>query len=73
MLGAGVVSASDMMIEATTTKLEQLLGRQDLSVIEVRYLITVDLSGEMAPERDLPPPPLVSTYIRRRLRRRIDP
>ena len=27
MLGAGVVSASDMAIEATTTTLEQLLGR----------------------------------------------
>ncbi|KAL7530638.1 hypothetical protein ACHAXR_005663 [Thalassiosira sp. AJA248-18] len=62
LLGAGVVSANDMTIEATTTKLAYLLGRQDLSISEVRDLMTVDLRGEMTPETDLPPPPLASTY-----------
>jgi len=62
LLGAGVVSASDMTIEATTTKLAYLLGRQDLSNSEVRDLMTVDFRGEMTPESDLPPPPLASTY-----------
>ena len=62
LLGAGVVSASDMTIEATTTKLAYLLGRQDLSISEVRDLMTVDLRGEMTPESDIPPPQLASTY-----------
>ncbi|KAL7530678.1 hypothetical protein ACHAWF_003469 [Thalassiosira exigua] len=62
LMGAGVVSASDMTIEATTTKLAYLLGRQDLSVDKVRDLMAVDLRGEMTPESDLPPPPLASTY-----------
>ncbi|KAL3787261.1 hypothetical protein HJC23_004135 [Cyclotella cryptica] len=62
LLGAGVVSASDMTIEATTTKLAYLLGRQDLTISEVRDLMTVDLRGEMTPEKELPPPPLASTY-----------
>ncbi|KAL7502827.1 hypothetical protein ACHAXN_000726 [Cyclotella atomus] len=61
LLGAGVVSASDMTIEATTTKLAYLLG-QDLSIDEVRELMSVDLRGEMTPESELPPPPLASTY-----------
>lgn len=62
LIGAGVVSASDMTIEATTTKLAYLLGRQDLSIDEVRDLMTVDLRGEMTSENELPPPPLASTY-----------
>jgi L-asparaginase len=62
LIGAGVVSASDMTIEATTTKLAYLLGRQDLSIDEVRDLMTVDLRGEMTPESEMPPPPLASTY-----------
>ena len=62
LVGAGVISASDMTIEATTTKLAYLLGRQDLSIEEVRDLMTVDLRGEMTPESELPPPPLASTY-----------
>ena len=51
-----------MTIEATTTKLAYLLGRLDLSIDEVRDLMTVDLRGEMTPEADLPPPPLASAY-----------
>jgi L-asparaginase len=62
LIKAGVVSASDMTIEATTTKLAYLLGRQDLSIDEVRDLMTVDLRGEITPEDELPPPPLASTY-----------
>lgn len=62
LIGAGVVSASDMTIEATTTKLAYLLGRQDLSIDEVRDLMTVDLRGELTPESEMPPPPLASTY-----------
>jgi L-asparaginase len=62
LLGAGVVSASDMTIEAVTAKLSYLLGRQDLSISEVRDLMTVDLRGEMTPESEIPPPPLASTY-----------
>lgn len=64
LLGAGVVSACDMTVEATTTKLAYLLGRGDLSINEVRDLMTVDLRGEITPECDLPPPPLASTYQR---------
>ena len=74
LLGAGVVSASDMTIEACTTKLGYLLGRQDLSIDEVRELMTVDLRGEMTPESELPPPPLASTYqkaIAKRNRNRV--
>lgn len=59
---AGVVSASDMTLEAATTKLAYLLGRQDLSIDEVRSLMCVDLRGEMTPENQMPPPPLASTY-----------
>lgn len=62
LLGAGVVSASDMTLEAVTAKLAYLLGRQDLSISEVRDLMTVDLRGEMTPESEIPPPPLASTY-----------
>jgi L-asparaginase len=59
---AGVVSASDMTLEAVTTKLAYLLGRQDLSIDEVRHLMGIDLRGEMTPEDELPPPPLASSY-----------
>lgn len=59
---AGVVSASDMTLEATTTKLAYLLGRDDLTIDELRSLIGVDLRGEMTPEDQLSPPPLASTY-----------
>lgn len=59
---AGVVSAGDMTLEATTTKLAYLLGRQDLTIDEVRDLMTVNLRGELTPENAMPPPPLASTY-----------
>ena len=51
-----------MTLEATTTKLAYLLGHEDLSIAEVRDLMSVDLRGEMMPEGELPPPPLASTY-----------
>jgi len=44
LLGAGVVSTSDMTIEATTTKLVYLLRRRDLSTDEMR-----DLMAQTAP------------------------
>ena len=62
LIDAGVISAGDMTLEATTTKLAYLLGHEDLSITEVRDLMSVDLRGEMTPEGELPPPPLASTY-----------
>lgn len=59
---AGVVSARDMTVEATTAKLAYLLGRQDLSVNDIRNLIEVDLRGEITPEDRLSPPPLAGMY-----------
>ena len=62
LIDAGVISAGDMTLEATTTKLAYLLGHEDLSITEVRDLMSVDLRGEMTPEGELPPPFLASTY-----------
>jgi len=59
---AGVVSAGDMTLEATTAKLAYLLGRQDLTIDEVRDLMGVDLRGELTPEDEMPPPPLATAY-----------
>ena len=59
---AGVVSAGDMTLEATATKLAYLLGRQDLTIHEIRELMAVDLRGELTPEDEMPPPPLASTF-----------
>ena len=59
---AGVVSAGDMTLEATATKLGYLLGRQDLTLHEIRELMAVDLRGELTPENEMPPPPLASTF-----------
>lgn len=59
---AGVVSAGDMTLEATATKLAYLLGRQDLTIHEIRELMGVDLRGELTPEDEMPPPPLASTF-----------
>jgi hypothetical protein len=56
------VSAGDMTVEATATKLAYLLGRQDLTLDEIRQLMTVDLRGELTPEDERPPPPLASTF-----------
>jgi hypothetical protein len=58
----GVISAGDMTLEATIAKLAYLLGRQDLTIAEVRDLMGVDLRGELTPEDRMPPPPLASTY-----------
>lgn len=62
LIEAGAVSAGDMTLEATTAKLAYLLGRQDLSVDEIRHLMTVDLRGELTPAEQMSPPPLASTY-----------
>lgn len=59
---AGVVSANDMTLEATASKLGYLLGRQDLTADEIRSLMVVDMRGELTPEDQMPPPPLASTY-----------
>ena len=59
---AGVVSAGDMTLEATATKLGYLLGRQDLTIHEIRELMGVDLRGELTPEDQMPPPPLASAF-----------
>ena len=59
---AGVVSAGDMTLEATSTKLAYLLGRQDLTIQEIRELMAVDLRGELTPEDQRPPPPLATTF-----------
>mmetsp|Transcript_30660 Transcript_30660/g.65157 ORF Transcript_30660/g.65157 Transcript_30660/m.65157 type:complete len:190 (-) Transcript_30660:93-662(-) len=73
LLGAGMVSASDVTIKATTIKLAYFVRRRDLRIDEVRDLMAVDLRGEMTPESELPPPPLGRwrARIRRRSRRRI--
>lgn len=44
---AGVVSANDMTVEATNCKLAYLLGRGDLSVEEIRHIMSIDLRGEV--------------------------
>lgn len=59
---AGVISAGDMTLEATTAKLAYLLGRQDLTMDEVKDLMGVDLRGELTPQEKIPPPPLASAY-----------
>ena len=46
---AGVVSASDMTVEAIATKSAYLFGRGDLSLEEVARFMTVPLRGEMTP------------------------
>jgi len=62
LIQAGVVSANDMTVEATSCKLAYLLGREDLSLAEVRDLMGVNLRGELTPASELPPPPLSSAY-----------
>jgi len=59
---AGVVSALDMTVEATNTKLAYLLGRDDLSLQEVRSLMEVNLRGELTPLNEMSTPPLSSAY-----------
>jgi L-asparaginase len=62
LIKAGVVSAGDMTLEATTAKLAYLLGRQDLTIDEVRDLMGVNLRGELTPKEQMPPPPLATAY-----------
>jgi len=59
---AGVVSASDMTLEAIACKIGYLYGRGDLSHSEVCRLMGVSLRGEITPVESLSPPPLPSAY-----------
>jgi L-asparaginase len=61
---AGVVSASDMTLEAIACKCAYLFGRQDLTVKEIGELMGVSLRGEITPPEALSPPPLSSAYQR---------
>lgn len=58
----GVVSASDMTLEAIACKIGYLYGRGDLSHTEVCHLMGVSLRGEITPVESLSPPPLPSAY-----------
>jgi L-asparaginase/Glu-tRNA(Gln) amidotransferase subunit D len=62
LMKAGVISAGDMTLEATTAKLAYLLGRQDLTIDQVRDLMGVDLRGELTPKEQMSPPPLATAY-----------
>lgn len=59
---AGVVSASDMTLEAIACKSAYLFGRGDLTMQEIGELMTVSLRGEITPREALSPPPLSSAY-----------
>ena len=61
---AGVVSASDMTLEAIACKIAYLYGRGDLTSKEVASLMGVSLRGEMTPAEALSLPPLSSAYQR---------
>jgi L-asparaginase len=61
---AGVVSASDMTLEAIACKIAYLFGRGDLNHKEVASLMGVSLRGEMTPAEALSLPPLSSAYQR---------
>lgn len=61
---AGVVSASDMTLEAISCKCAYLFGRLDLSNKEVGELMAVSLRGEITSPDLLSPPPLSSAYQR---------
>jgi len=54
--------ANDMTVESTVCKLAYLLGREDLTLEEVRDLMGVNLRGEVTPSSELPLPPLSSVY-----------
>lgn len=59
---AGVVSASDMTVEATACKIAYLYGRGDLTNKEVGELMGVSLRGEVTPVEALSPPPLSTAF-----------
>jgi len=61
---AGVISGSDMTLEAIACKSAYLFGRQDLTITEIGELMGVSLRGEMTPLEALSPPPLSSAYQR---------
>ncbi|KAG6865920.1 hypothetical protein C0991_010421 [Blastosporella zonata] len=58
LLQAGVVSGNDMTPECALTKLSYLLSKQELSIDEVRDLMTTSLRGELTrPSRPTPSNP----------------
>lgn len=61
---AGVISASDMTLEAVACKLGYLFGRGDISNDEVSKLMSLSLRGEVTPVEALSPPSLSSAYQR---------
>jgi len=60
--GAGVVSASDMTVEAVSCKLAYLFGRGDLNKEQISKLLTVSLRGELTPEELMPPTPFQTPF-----------
>ncbi|RDB21404.1 lysophospholipase [Hypsizygus marmoreus] len=59
LLQAGVVPGSDMTPECALTKLSYLLSKAELSVDEIRELITTPLRGELTrPSRSAPSQPI---------------
>jgi L-asparaginase len=64
LCSAGVVSASDMTIEAIAAKSGYLFGRGDLSLDEISNLMAVSLRGEMTPVESMSPPPFSTAYQR---------
>jgi L-asparaginase len=61
---AGVISASDMTLEAIACKSAYLFGRGDLTTKEIGEIMGISLRGEITPNELLSPPPLSSTYQR---------
>eukprot|EP00934_Nitzschia_sp_Nitz4_P004704 Nitzschia sp. Nitz4//scaffold113_size70149//19329//20846//NITZ4_005945-RA/size70149-processed-gene-0.65-mRNA-1//-1//CDS//3329533326//4694//frame0 len=61
---AGVVSASDMTVEAVACKTAYLFGRQDLTVTQIGKLMSVPLRGEVTSPENVALPPLSSDYQR---------
>lgn len=61
---AGVVSASDMTLEAIACKAGYLFGRGDITDAQVAQLMQVSLRGEITPPEALSPPVLSSAYQR---------
>ena len=61
---AGVVSAADMTLEATSCKIGYLMGRGDLTTEEVGNLMPISLRGELTPAEAHSPHPLAGAYQR---------
>jgi len=62
--GAGVISGSDMTLEAVSCKLAYLFGRADLSNAEIGELMGVSLRGEITPPTGEGPGMFESAYER---------